>query len=65
MAAIARAGAGIVRENPGHAPEFLPPEIAAQLVTKEPPGWNSTAAGISSAFCLTLTAKYEMLFDSP
>lgn len=41
--AIARVGAEIVRENPGHAPEFLPPEIAAQLVAKEPAGWNSTA----------------------
>lgn len=44
MAAIARVGAAIVRENPGHPPEFLPFEIAAHLVGKEPAGWNIAAA---------------------
>ncbi len=40
-AAIARIGGEIIRENPGRSTEFLPSEIAAQLVGKEPPGWNA------------------------
>jgi hypothetical protein len=43
MAAIARVGAEIVRENPGRAAEFLPAEIAAQLVAAEPADWNLAA----------------------
>lgn len=44
-AAIERVGAEILRENPDHAPEFLPPEIAARMVGQEPAGWNAMAAG--------------------